>query len=94
MRVYALAALSSLDAFGGGFLVQSLLALWLYQRFGLSMAHTGSIFFWTGARSAFSLMDVPTRSSYVMAIVTPQKRQTGLLRPFRNLSVPSRRRRP
>ena len=35
--VYTLAALFSLDAFGGGFVVQSMLALWLYQRFDLSL---------------------------------------------------------
>ena len=37
-----LAGLFSLDAFGGGFVVQSLIALWLYQRFGLSPAMTGT----------------------------------------------------
>jgi MFS family permease len=124
-RVLVLAALFSVDAFGGGFLVQSLLALWLYQRFGLSIAAAGSLFFWTGVLSAFSYlaavrianriglvrtmvythlpsslcllampfcgelswvialllvrsalsqMDVPTRSSYVMAIVAPAER--------------------
>ena len=31
-RIYGLAALFSLDAFGGGFVVQSMVALWLYQR--------------------------------------------------------------
>jgi len=123
--VYTLAALFSLDAFGGGFVVQSMVALWLYQRFELSLATTGVIFFWTGllsslsylaavriadrfglvntmvfthipanvcliaipfvpslewavallfVRSALSQMDVPTRSSYVMAIVTPEER--------------------
>ena len=123
--VYLLAALFSLDALGGGFVVQSLLALWLYQRFGLSLEAAASIFFWTGVltafsylvaariadriglvrtmvythlpsslclmampfcrelawaigllllRSALSQMDVPTRSSYVMAIVTPAER--------------------
>ena len=36
--VYTLAALFSLDAFGGGFVVQSMVALWLFQRFGLSLA--------------------------------------------------------
>jgi MFS family permease len=123
--VYALAALFSLDAFGGGFLVQSLLALWLFERFQLSIAVAGTIFFWTGVLSAFSYlvaariasriglvntmvfthlpanvlllvipfapnlgvvialllvrsalsqMDVPTRSSYVMAVVTPAER--------------------
>ena len=124
-RVYTLAALFSLDAFGGGFVVQSMVALWLYQRFDLSMATAGVVFFWTGVltagsylvavrvagrfglvntmvythipssiclmllpfvpdvsyaiallfvRSALSQMDVPTRSSYVMAIVTPAER--------------------
>jgi len=123
--VYTLAALFSLDAFGGGFVVQSMLALWLYQTFALSLAATGTLFFWTGIltavsylvavrianriglvntmvfthipsslcliaipfmselhhviallfiRSALSQMDVPTRSSYVMAIVPPEER--------------------
>ena len=124
-RVYTLAALFSVDAFAGGLIVQSMLALWLVQAFGLSMATTGTIFFWTGlltalsyvaavplarrfglvntmvfthlpsslclvlvpfmsdlatvlalllVRSALSQMDVPTRSSYVMAIVPPAER--------------------
>jgi MFS family permease len=123
--VFGLAALFSLDAFGGGFIVQSLLALWLFERYGLSLAAAGTIFFWTGVlaaasylaaariarriglvntmvfthlpsnlclilvpfapsltlavalllvRSALSQMDVPTRSSYVMAVVTPSER--------------------
>jgi MFS family permease len=123
--VFTLAALFSLDSFGGGFIVQSLLALWLFERFGLSLAATGAIFFWTGllsalsylvavplarriglintmvfthlpsniclvlvplmpnvglaialllVRSALSQMDVPTRTSYVMAVVTPGER--------------------
>lgn len=123
--VYALAALFSLDAFAGGFAVQSLIALWLSQQFGLSIALTGTIFFWTGIlaalsflaapalarriglintmvythlpanaflclvpfmptlplallflllRSALSSMDVPVRTSYVMAVVTPGER--------------------
>jgi MFS family permease len=123
--VYTLSALFSLDAFGSGFVVQSLLALWLFQRFDLSVAAAGTIFFWTGvlsafsylvaarlaqriglintmvythlpsnvllllvplmptvplalaflfARSALSQMDVPTRNSYVMAVVPPPER--------------------
>jgi predicted MFS family arabinose efflux permease len=123
--VYLLAGLFSLDAFGGGFVVQSMVALWLYENFGMSPATAGAIFFWTGlltslsflvavriadriglvntmvfthlpanlclvaipfmpdltyviallfVRSALSQMDVPTRSSYVMAIVTPAER--------------------
>src|SRR3954451_3593838 len=35
--VYKLAALFSLDAFAGGFVVQSLLALWLFEKFELSL---------------------------------------------------------
>jgi predicted MFS family arabinose efflux permease len=48
--------LFSLDSFGGGFVVQSLLALWLFQRFEVSIATAGAIFFWTGVLSAFSAL--------------------------------------
>jgi len=123
--VYRLAALFSLDSLGGGFVVQSLLALWLFRRFDLSVATAGAIFFWSGllagasallavriagriglvrtmvfthlpangllvatafmpnltlavvcllVRSVVSQMDVPTRTSYVMAVVTPAER--------------------
>lgn len=123
--VYTLAALFSIDAFAGGFAVQSLLALWLFQRFELSVTVAGTIFFWTGLltafshlaaarvaarfglintmvfthlpanvflilvpfmptlelallflflRSALSSMDVPARTSYVMAVVSPGER--------------------
>jgi MFS family permease len=123
--VYRLAALFSVDAFAGGFVVQSLLALWLFEKFGLSLVEAGIFFFWSGLLSAFSFpvaawlsrrvglvntmvfthipssvclilaaiapslevalglllmrsalsqMDVPTRSSYVMAVVTPPER--------------------
>jgi MFS family permease len=123
--VYKLAALFSLDAFAGGFVVQSLLALWLFQKFDLSL-EAASLFFFCSSllgamsfpvaawlsrriglvntmvfthipsslcliaaafssdltvvlslllvRSALSQMDVPTRSSYVMAVVTPAER--------------------
>src|SRR5215212_7361764 len=54
--VTKLAALFSLDSFGGGFVVQSLLALWLFQRFEVSVATAGAIFFWTGVLSAFSAL--------------------------------------
>ena len=54
--VLLLAALFSLDAFGGGFIVQSMLALWLFQRYQLSPATAGVIFFWTGTLSAFSYL--------------------------------------
>lgn len=123
--VYKLAALFSVDAFAGGFVAQSLLVLWLIQRFDLSLSAAGLFFFWTSTLSAFSYpaaawlakrvglvntmvfthipssvfliiaafapnlyvalallllraalsqMDVPTRTSYVMAVVTPSER--------------------
>jgi MFS family permease len=123
--VYKLAALFSLDSFAGGFTVQSLLALWLFERFELSLATASAFFFWSNVlaafsfplaarlgrrfglvntmvfthipsslclivaaflpsltmvlalllvRSALSQMDVPTRTSYVMAVVTPAER--------------------
>ena len=54
--VYTLAALFSLDSFGGGLVVQSLLAFWLFQHFALSVATAGTIFFWTGVFSAISYL--------------------------------------
>ena len=54
--VYTLAALFSLDSFGGGLVVQSLLAFWLFQRFDLSIALAGTIFFWTGVVAAGSYL--------------------------------------
>ncbi len=123
--IFKLAALFSLDAFAGGFVVQSLLALWLFERFDMSLSAAGVFFFWSGVLSAFSFpvaawlsrhiglintmvfthipssialilaalaptlpfalallliraalsqMDVPTRSSYVMAVVTEAER--------------------
>ena len=123
--VYKLAALFSLDAFAGGFVVQSLLALWLFERFDLSLSAASLFFFWSSVfsafsypvaawlakriglintmvfthipssillilaafspnliltlvlllvRSALSQMDVPARTSYVMAVVTPAER--------------------
>ena len=49
-----LAALFSLDSFGGGFVVQSLLVLWLFRRFELSVETAGAVFFVAGLLSAFS----------------------------------------
>jgi MFS family permease len=123
--VYKLAGLFAIDAFAGGLTVQSLLALWLFERFELSLSAASLFFFWAGVLSAFSLpvaawlarhiglvntmvwthipssvaliaaafvsdlavalglllvraalsqMDVPTRSSYVMAVVSEAER--------------------
>src|SRR5271169_2508311 len=43
--VYRLSALFSIDAFGGGFTIQSLLALWLFRRFNVSVQVAGTFFF-------------------------------------------------
>jgi len=43
--VLRLAALFSLDAFAGGFVMQSLIAYWFHQRFGAEPATLGAIFF-------------------------------------------------
>ena len=106
-------------------MVNALLALWLFQRFDMSLALAGQFFFWSGlcsaasqlvapriakrigllntmvfthipasvcliaaafvpnfyaalalliVRSLFSQMDVPARSAFVMAVVTPSER--------------------
>jgi MFS family permease len=52
--VFHLAALFSLDSFGGGFIVQSLLVLWLFRRFGLSVETAGAVFFAAGVAAGFS----------------------------------------
>ncbi len=123
--VFKLAMLFSIDAFAGGLLGNSLLTLWLFERFGLSLGQAGTFFFCAGllsagsqlaapvvarrigllntmvfthipanvclifaaiapslevalalllVRSALSQMDVPTRTAYVMAVVTPAER--------------------
>jgi MFS family permease len=125
VTVYKLAALFSLDAFASGFTIQSLMALWLFATFDLSLSAASLFFFWTSVFTAFSFpvaawlsgriglintmvfthipanlclmlaafaptlpvalglllvrsalaqMDVPARSSYVMAVVTPAER--------------------
>ena len=57
--VVRLAALFSLDAFAGGLLVNTLLALWLFDRFGLSLAAAGHFFFWAGLLTAASQLAAP-----------------------------------
>jgi MFS family permease len=52
--VWKLAGLFSVDSFAGGFIVNSLLALWLFERFNLSLTAAGAFFFWTGLLSAVS----------------------------------------
>ena len=52
--VYRLAALFALDSFGGGFVVQSLLVVWLFQRFQISVSGVGTLLLVTGLCSAAS----------------------------------------
>jgi MFS family permease len=57
--VLRLTALFSLDSFGGGFAVQTLVALWLFQRFGLSLAQAGAFFSAAALLSALSQLVSP-----------------------------------
>ncbi len=126
--VLKLSALFSLDAFAGGFVLQSILAYWFHVRFNVEPAILGSIFFganilaglsalsgaWVASRIglirtmvfthipsnillilvplmpnlslailvlllrfSISQMDVPTRQSYTMAVVTPDERSAA-----------------
>jgi MFS family permease len=126
--VLRLSALFALDAFGGGFVVQSLLAYWFHLRFGIGPGSLGAIFFAANllaglsallaariasriglvrtmvfthlpsnallllvplmptaelatllllSRYCISQMDVPTRQSYVMAVVRPEERSAA-----------------
>jgi MFS family permease len=126
--VMKLSALFALDAFGGGFVVQSFAAYWFHLRFGVRPATLGGIFFGAHllagvsallasriaariglvrtmvfthlpsnvllmlvplmpnlhlavlvlfARFSISQMDVPTRQSYVMAVVDPEERSAA-----------------
>jgi MFS family permease len=51
-----LAALFALDAFGGGLIMQSLLAYWFHQRFGVPEAQLGAIFFGANILAAVSAL--------------------------------------
>jgi MFS family permease len=126
--VFKLAGLFSIDAFAGGFVVQSLVAYWFHIRFGVNPATLGAIFFganifagisalsaaWIASkigllntmvfthvpsnimlmlvplmpslplaialillRFSISQMDVPTRQSYTLAVVTPEERSAA-----------------
>jgi MFS family permease len=126
--VFRLAALFALDAFGGGFIMQSLLAYWFHVRFGADPGTLGAIFFGANLlaavsalaaarvarqvgllnamvfthlpsnvllllvplmpdlpsavavlllRFSISQMDVPTRQSYTVAVVSPDERSAA-----------------
>ncbi len=126
--VFKLSTLFALDAFAGGFVIQSIAAYWFHVRFGVSPAVLGAIFFGANVFAGFSAlvaarlaarfglvntmvfthlpsnvllilvplmpnlelailvlllrfsisqMDVPTRQSYVMAVVPPEERSAA-----------------
>ena len=126
--VFKLSALFALDAFAGGFVVQSIMAFWFHTRFGVSPGVLGAIFFGANVlagisallaarvaakfglintmvfshipsnillmlvpfmpvlplaiallllRFSISQMDVPTRQSYTMAVVSPDERSAA-----------------
>jgi MFS family permease len=126
--VLKLSALFSLDAFAGGFVIQSIVAYWFHVRFGVQPALLGGIFFGANIlaglsalmaariaariglintmvfthipsnvflilvplmpnlplaigvlllRFSISQMDVPTRQSYTMAVVSPDERSAA-----------------
>jgi len=68
--VIRLAALFSLDALGGGFVVQSLLALWLFRRFDLSLTSAGAFFFASSLAGALSQFLSPRLAARVGLIRT------------------------
>jgi MFS family permease len=57
--VTKLAALFALDSFAGGFVVQGLLALWFYLRYGTDVGELGAIFFATNLLAALSFLAAP-----------------------------------
>jgi MFS family permease len=126
--VIKLSALFAVDAFAGGFIVQSIMAYWFHLRFGIDEGVLGSIFFGANIlagisallaariaarvglintmvfthlpsnlllclvplmpdlplaigvlllRSSISQMDVPTRQSYIMAVVAHDERSAA-----------------
>jgi MFS family permease len=54
--VLRLSGLFALDAFGGGFVVQSFAAYWFYLRFGVNPATLGGIFFGANIFAGFSAL--------------------------------------
>ena len=54
--VFKLSALFSLDAFAGGFVLQSIVAYWFYVRFNVQPALLGSIFFGANVLAGLSAL--------------------------------------
>ncbi len=54
--VLKLSSLFALDAFGGGFIIQSIAAYWFHVRFGIDLAALGGIFFAANVLAALSAL--------------------------------------
>ena len=76
--VLGLSALFSLDAFAGGFVIQSLVAYWFHQRFGVAPGMLGSIFFAANLLAGLSAL-------YAVRL----SRRIGLIRTMVFTHVPS-----
>ena len=76
--VWRMAALFSIDSFAGGLVLNSLLALWLFERFGMTLATAGAFFFWTGLLSAFSQL-----------VAGPLARRIGMINTMVFTHIPS-----
>jgi MFS family permease len=76
--VAKLSALFSLDAFGGGFIVQSVMAYWFFLKFGADPGTLGSIFFVANILSGFSGL-----------AAAPLARRIGLVRTMVYTHLPS-----
>lgn len=59
MRIRQLAGLQALDAFGGGFVVQSLLTCWFYQRYHVDATFIGPVYFGCNVIAALSFVIAP-----------------------------------
>jgi MFS family permease len=68
--VFKLAGLFSVDSFAGGLVINALLALWLFERFGMSLTTAGAFFFWTGSLSAVSQLLAPALAKRIGLVNT------------------------
>jgi predicted MFS family arabinose efflux permease len=68
--VLRLAALFTLDSFGGGFVAQSLLALWLFQRFEFSLTAAAPFFFVTTVLAGLSQLVSPRLAARIGLVRT------------------------
>lgn len=68
--VFRLAALFSLDAFAGGFVVQSLMALWFNMKFGVEPAVLGAIFFGANILAGISALSAAWVASKIGLVNT------------------------